>query len=97
MSGTIYTGSSADGSDAYPVEGMYVSPDGNEWSNQPYTEEDRMWNKIYHHLAKNLRSLQDEHELIKQKNSGLSSRLRSYVIQLIENTKDEKTNTKSAD
>lgn len=84
MSGTIYTGKSADGSDAYPAEGMYVSPDGNEWSNRPYTEEDRMWSKIYHHLAKNLRSLQDEYELIKQKKSGLSSRLRSHVVQLIE-------------
>ena len=36
MSGTLYTGKSADGSDMYPAQGMYMSPDGEQWSNQPY-------------------------------------------------------------
>lgn len=80
----ILTGKSADGSDAYQAEGMYVSPDGNQWSNKPYTEEDKMWHELYPYLAKNLRSLKDEYELIKQKKSNLSSRLRSYVTHLME-------------
>lgn len=32
----FYTGSSPDGSDIREVQGMFVSPDGNEWSNIPY-------------------------------------------------------------
>ena len=34
----IYSGKSEDGSDMYPVKGVYVSPDGEEWSNMPYTK-----------------------------------------------------------
>lgn len=83
----IYTGKSADGSDAYPAQGMFVSPDGSQWSNQPYTKEDKMWQELYPHLAKNLRSLKDEYELILQKKSTLSSRLRNYVKHLMINLK----------
>ena len=32
----IFTGKSADGSDAKEVEGMYMHPDGEQWSNQPW-------------------------------------------------------------
>jgi len=80
----IFTGKSADGSDIYPVQGVFVSPDGEEWSNMPYTKEDRMWQELYPHLAKNLRSLKDEYELVKQKKSNLSRRLRDYVKHLME-------------
>jgi hypothetical protein len=80
----ILTGKTADGSDAYPVEGMYVSPDGEQWSNKPYTKEDKMWHELYPYLAKNLRSLKDEYELINKKKSNLSKRLRDYVVHLIE-------------
>ena len=72
---TIYTGKSADGSDMYPAQGVFVSPDGQEWSNMPYTKEDKMWIELYPYLAKNLRSLKDEYSLIQQKKSGLSRRL----------------------
>ena len=81
---TIYTGKSADGSDMYPVQGVFVSPDGNEWSNMPYTKEDKMWKELYPYLANNLRSLKDEYELVLNKKSKLGSRLRNYVKHLME-------------
>jgi hypothetical protein len=84
MSGTLYTGKSADGSDMYPAQGMYMSPDGEQWSNQPYTEEDKMWGEIYPYLAYNRRTLRDEYKLIKEKKSPLSRRLRDYVVHLME-------------
>jgi len=84
MNGTIYTGQSADGSDMYPAQGVFVSPDGEQWSNQPYTKEDKMWMELYPYLAKNLRSLKDEYDLIQQKKSGLSKRLRDFVVHLME-------------
>ena len=59
----ILTGKSADGSDAYPPQGIFVSYDGNQWSNKPYTKEDRMWQELYPYLVKHLRSLKDEYEL----------------------------------
>ena len=80
----IFTGKSADGLDMYPAQGMFVSPDGNGWSNKPYTKEDKMWEELYPYLAKNLRSLKDEYELINQKKSPLSRRLRDYVKHLME-------------
>jgi hypothetical protein len=81
----IFTGKSADGSDMYPANGVYVNPDNdNEWSNKPYTKEDKMWEEVYLHLAKNLRSLKDEYKLINQKKSPLSRRLRDYIKYLIE-------------
>jgi hypothetical protein len=79
----IFTGKSADGSDMYPAMGMFVSPDGKQWSNQPYTKEDRMWKAIYPELAKRLNSLKDEYELILNKKSTLSRRHRDYVIHLM--------------
>lgn len=85
MSGMIYTGKSADGSDAYPANGVYVNPDNpNEWSSKPYTKEDKMWEELYPYLAKSLRSLKDEYELINKKESSLSKRLRDYVVHLME-------------
>lgn len=80
---TIYTGKSEDGTDMYEAEGLYLSPDGNQWSNQPYTIEDKMWKELYPYLAKNLRSLKDEYELVLNKQSKLSSRLRNYVKHLM--------------
>jgi hypothetical protein len=85
MSGMIFTGKSEDGSDMYPANGVYVNPDNdNEWSNKPYTQEDKMWEELYPYLAKNLRSLRDEYELINQKKSPLGRRLRDYVKHLME-------------
>ena len=81
----IYTGKSADGSDMYPANGIYLSPDGEQWSNMPFTKEDKMWGQIYDHLASNLRSPRMEYELIQQKKSKLSRRLRDHLVYLMEN------------
>ena len=81
----IYTGKSADGSDMYPANGLYISPDGEQWSNMPFTKEDKMWDQIYNHLASNLRSPRMEYELIQQKKSKLSRRLRDHLVYLMEN------------
>jgi len=80
----ILTGRSADGSDAYPAMGVYLSPDGEEWSNMPYTKEDRMAEEVYDYLASNLRSMRMEYNLIKEKKSKLSRRLRDYIVSVIE-------------
>lgn len=80
----IFTGKSADGSDAYPAKGVYLSPDGEEWSNMPYTKEDRMSEEVYDYLASNLRSLRMEYNLIKEKKSKLSRSLRDYIVSIIE-------------
>jgi len=79
----IFTGKSADGSDAYPAKGVYLSPDGKEWSNMPYTKEDKMWEALYPELAKRLHSLEMEYELILQKKSTMSRRHRDYVVHLM--------------
>lgn len=80
----IYTGKSEDGSDAYPVMGAFLSPNGKEWSNMPYTKEDKMYQELYFHLSKNLRYIEEEYELVLNKQSNLSSRLRNYVKHLME-------------
>jgi hypothetical protein len=81
----IFTGKSADGSDMYPANGVYLSPDGEQWSNMPFTKEDKMWGQIYDHLAANLRSPRMEYDLIQQKKSKLSRRLRDHLVYLMEN------------
>lgn len=87
----IFTGKSADGSDAYPAEGLYLSPDGEQWSSEPYTKEQKMYHSLYPELAKRLHLLDEEYELILQKKSTLSIRHRDYVVHLM--TKDyEKIN-----
>lgn len=80
----IFTGRSADGSDMFPANGVYLSPDGEEWSNMPYTKEDRMHEEVYDYLASNLRSMRMEYNLIKEKKSKLSRRLRDYIVSVIE-------------
>ena len=79
----IFTGKSADGSDMYPAMGVFVRPDGEEWSNMPYTKEDKMWQKLYPELAKRRHSLKAEYDLVLTKNSTLSRRLRDFVIHLM--------------
>ncbi len=80
----IFTGRSADGSDMFPAKGVYLSPDGEQWSNMPYTKEDRMYEEVYDYLASNLRSMRMEYNLIKEKKSKLSRRLRDYIVSVIE-------------
>lgn len=87
----IFTGKSADGSDAYPAEGLYLSPDGEQWSSEPYTKEDKMWHDLYPELSKLRHSLRMEYNLVLEKKSTLSRRHRDYVVHLM--TKDyEKIN-----
>ena len=84
----IFTGKSADGSDMYPVKGVFVRPDGEEWSNMPYTQEDKMWQELYPELAKRLHSLKVEYDLVLSKKSTLSRRLRDFVIHLMTHTNE---------
>ena len=88
----IFYGKSADGSDAKIFEGVYHNEVTGQWSNDPnmiFTREEmkdqRMYIFIYEYLAKNLRSLKDEYDLIVAKKSELSKSYRDYIINRIEN------------
>ena len=83
----ILTGRCEDGSDSYPAMGVFTSPDGEEWSNKPYTKEDKMWEKVYNHLSKNLRTLRDEYEMIMDKKSTLPRVLRDYIVWIMNKDK----------
>lgn len=92
MNGTIFTGKSADGSDAQVAEGVYTNPENSEeWSNIPYppTKGQKMAWEIYDHIAANNRTLKEEYDLIQQKKSALNKRLRDFVVLLIENYEEE--------
>lgn len=99
----FYTGKTADGSDMEEVGGMFVSPDGKEWSNTPYTQEqylqakeERRLNRIYKEILEHIngkRTLQDEYNLIKNKQSGMSARCKKFLVDLIENFKTEEDET----
>jgi len=90
MSGTIITGKSEDGSDAHVAEGVYPNPNNpGEWSNRPTKGQKMAWD-IYDHIAANNRTLKEEYDLIQQKKSKLSKRLRDFVVLLIENYEEEK-------
>jgi hypothetical protein len=87
----FYTGHGDPNGDDFYVEqfrGMFISEDGNSWSNKPLTKNQRLYESIYEHCAKHLRSFEDEYNLIKEKKSTLSTSHREYLIYLIENTKD---------
>lgn len=45
----IYTGSSEDGSDIYPIEGMYMNKDETMFSNIPFTKEQKAYSIVYKH------------------------------------------------
>lgn len=85
----ILTGKSVDGADAIHG-GVYGNPENTEWSNMPYTKEQREhkklvkihW-KVFDHIS-GKRSLLDEYDLIKLKKSTLTKICRSYVIDKIE-------------
>ena len=73
--------------------GVFINPDNpEEWSNMPYppSKEQKMAFEIYDHIAKNNRTLKDEYDLIQQKKSTLSRRLRDFVVELIEVYEEEK-------
>lgn len=63
-----------------------------ELPNIPYppSKKQRMAFEIYDHITLNNRSLKDEYELVQQKKSTLSRRLREFVIELVEKYEAEK-------
>jgi hypothetical protein len=58
----------------------------------PPSKEQKMAWEIYDHITANRRSIRDEYNLIQQKKSTLSKRLRDFVVELIEIYEEEKTN-----
>jgi hypothetical protein len=92
--GTIYTGNSADGSDAKIAEGVYdygngqwgVMPPGDAMHSSPMKRSpiERAYNEVMDYIEKHNRTLQEEYELIQQRKSNLSKRLRDFVELMIE-------------
>jgi hypothetical protein len=84
------SGKTEDGTDARPVYGMFTSPDGEQWGNQPYTEEQRIdyknhetyWDIMNFH--KNQLTFEEMYETIKKKESKLSRKHRDFVINYFE-------------
>jgi hypothetical protein len=56
----------------------------------PLSKEQKMAFEIYDHISSNNRTLKEEYDLIQQKKSTLSRRLRDFVIELIEVYEEEK-------
>ncbi len=79
----IYTGKSADGSDAHLVEGVYVNPDNeNEWSSKPYPKQQtiiRTKDAVLDYMDGKY-TLDDVFKQIQNKTCPLSRRLRDYVL-----------------
>lgn len=86
----FYTGSTADGSDMREVRGMYLSPDGKEFSNMPYTKEQKAYDRVYDHIVKYHRTFQMEYDLIKQKKSILPRVCREWLVAEFEKETKEK-------
>jgi hypothetical protein len=92
MNGKMYTGKSADGSDMVEMgAGVYDLGNG-MWGDMPLppSKGQKMAWEIYDHIAANNRTLKEEYDLVQQKTSTLSRRLRDFVVLLIENYEEEK-------
>lgn len=79
----MYTGKSEDGSDAQPVEGVYVNPKNpNEWSSEPWPEQMRMLRlkEAFMEYASGRYSLDDVYHQIQEKTCPLPKRVRDYVL-----------------
>jgi hypothetical protein len=72
----FYTGRTKDGSDMQEAQGMYISEDGTQWSNQPFP--------IHRELKRHLRyvnlSFKEAHEAMLNGTSKASKRVQRYVI-----------------
>lgn len=77
---------------SYESPGMYIHPDGESWSNRPFTKEQKIFDKSYRrflfimdkvtsHLTRTNRSIPEELELIKLKKSTLPSYARKWLLQ----------------
>jgi hypothetical protein len=78
----FYTGSTADGSDAHEVQGMYINPNNHdEWSNVPYenSKDNRIWNRIREYMSGKY-CLNDVYLQIKNKTCPLSYIERKFVL-----------------
>jgi hypothetical protein len=58
------------------VQGMYISEDGNGWSNQPYP----IHRELYRHLRYVNLSFKEAHEAMLNGTSKASKRVQKYVI-----------------
>lgn len=83
--GTIYTGKSADGSDMKEVEGVYDLGNG-MWGNTPppgyqYKRSpiEHMIDELAIHLTDTGHTLEQEYQLVQEKKSHLSRRMREFV------------------
>lgn len=83
--GTIITGKSADGSDAQVAEGVYDYGNG-QWGNTPppgyrmkRSPVERMIEELAIHLTDTGHTLEQEYQLVQDKKSILSRRMREFV------------------
>lgn len=82
----MYTGRTADGSDAKEVQGMYVSPDGSMWSNQDRwsTKEEkrerRLYNRTLEIMDNEMLSLSDLKKQIDNKTHHYPCAIRNYIL-----------------
>jgi len=72
----IYTGKSEDGADMVEVTGVYMSGDGNEWSNKPYP----IHRELNRHLNYAKLTLKEAHEAMLNGTSKASKRVQKYLI-----------------
>lgn len=72
----FFTGTKADMSDMIEVQGMYISENGNEWSNKPYP----IHRELYRHLKYVNLSFKEAHEAMINGTSKASKRVQKYVL-----------------
>mgnify|MGYP003400324406 CR=1 FL=1 len=61
----IFTGNSEDGSDAYPMEGMYFNKNETVFSNMPFTREQKAYSIVYKHGFRYKKSFIDIYKDVK--------------------------------
>ena len=80
------TRSSDDGSDAYPIEGMYLNEKGNIWSNKPFTKEQRANHLVYQHGFRYKKSYREIYDSIKAGSKEcLPLWVRKWLVENFEN------------
>lgn len=88
---TFYTGKSRDGSDMKEVKGVYISEDGNSWSNKPLTKahreqdkEERDYDAIFNICSNRHLTFRELHQLVLDKQpTMLSSRQKRLLAEII--------------
>lgn len=72
----FYTGKTKDGSDMQEVQGMYISENGEEWSNKPYP----IHRELRRHLTYTGLTFKESHEAMLVGTSRASRRVQKYVL-----------------